>query len=79
MLWRPLWPGLRQIATRPRIHYLHRMPTELNVMSLRNASLREPALCHTAAYVRWAWCYRLLVMKRILARRTMKFAQPGAM
>lgn len=34
--------------------YLHRMPAKFNVMSVRDASLREPAICHTAAYVRWA-------------------------
>ncbi len=34
--------------------YLDRMPTEFNVMSVRDASLREPAICHTAGYVKWA-------------------------
>jgi hypothetical protein len=34
--------------------YLERMPTEFRVMCVRDASLREPAIRHTAGYVRWA-------------------------
>ena len=34
--------------------YLDRMPTEFSVLCVRDASLREPAIRHTAAYTKWA-------------------------
>jgi MoxR-like ATPase len=34
--------------------YLDRMPTEFCVLCVRDASLREPAIRHTAAYTKWA-------------------------
>jgi MoxR-like ATPase len=34
--------------------YLDRMPTEFCVLCIRDASLREPAIRHTAAYTKWA-------------------------
>jgi MoxR-like ATPase len=34
--------------------YLARMPKEFNVMSVRDALLRQPAVQHTPAYTRWA-------------------------
>ena len=34
--------------------YLGRMPTEFSVLCVRDASLREPAVRHTAAYTKWA-------------------------
>jgi hypothetical protein len=34
--------------------YLERMPTEFRVLCVRDASLREPAVRHTAGYTRWA-------------------------
>ena len=34
--------------------YLERMPTEFRVMCVRDASLREPAVRHTAGYTKWA-------------------------
>ena len=34
--------------------YLERMPTEFCVLCVRDASLREPAIRHTAAYTKWA-------------------------
>jgi MoxR-like ATPase len=34
--------------------YLDRMPTEFSVLCVRDASLREPAICHTAGYTKWA-------------------------
>lgn len=34
--------------------YLDRMPTEFRVLTVRDASLREPAIRHTAAYTKWA-------------------------
>ncbi len=34
--------------------YLGRMPTEFSVLSVRDASLREPAIRHTAGYTKWA-------------------------
>lgn len=34
--------------------YLGRMPTEFSVLSVRDASLREPAIRHTGAYTKWA-------------------------
>ncbi len=34
--------------------YLDRLPTEFSVLCVRDASLREPAIRHTAAYTKWA-------------------------
>jgi dynein-related subfamily AAA family protein len=34
--------------------YLNRMPTEFSVLCVRDASLREPDVRHTAAYTKWA-------------------------
>jgi len=34
--------------------YLGRMPTEFRVLCVRDASLRVPAVRHTAAYTKWA-------------------------
>jgi hypothetical protein len=34
--------------------YLDRMPTEFCVLCVRDASLREPGIRHTAAYTKWA-------------------------
>lgn len=34
--------------------YLDRMPTEFRVLSVRDASLREPAIRHTSGYTKWA-------------------------
>ncbi len=34
--------------------YLNRMPTEFRVLCVRDASLREPAIRHTASYTKWA-------------------------
>jgi hypothetical protein len=34
--------------------YLERMPTEFSVLCVRDASLRQPSVCHTAAYTKWA-------------------------
>ncbi len=34
--------------------YLDRMPTEFRVLCVRDASLHEPGIRHTAAYVKWA-------------------------
>jgi hypothetical protein len=34
--------------------YLSRMPVEFRVLSVRDATLREPSIKHTGAYVRWA-------------------------
>jgi hypothetical protein len=34
--------------------YLDRMPTEFSVLCVRDASLREPAIRHTAGYTKWA-------------------------
>jgi hypothetical protein len=34
--------------------YLGRMPTEFSVLCVREASLREPAIRHTAGYTKWA-------------------------
>lgn len=34
--------------------YLERMPTEFNVLCVRDASLREPAIRHTPGYTKWA-------------------------
>lgn len=34
--------------------YLSRMPVEFRVLCVRDASLREPSIKHTAAYVKWA-------------------------
>ncbi len=34
--------------------YLDRMPTEFSVLCVRDASLREPAIRHTASYTKWA-------------------------
>lgn len=34
--------------------YLERMPTEFNVLCVRDASLREPAIRHTPSYTKWA-------------------------
>jgi hypothetical protein len=34
--------------------YLGRMPTEFSVVCVRDASLREPAVRHTAGYTKWA-------------------------
>lgn len=34
--------------------YLDRMPTEFSVLCVRDASLRQPAIRHTASYTRWA-------------------------
>ncbi len=34
--------------------YLDRMPVEFRVLSVRDASLREPAIRHTSAYTKWA-------------------------
>jgi len=34
--------------------YLGRMPTEFSVLCVRDASLREPAIRHTAGYTKWA-------------------------
>lgn len=34
--------------------YLDRMPTEFRVLSVRDASLRDPAIRHTAGYTNWA-------------------------
>jgi hypothetical protein len=34
--------------------YLHRMPTEFRVLSVRDASLSTPAIRSTAAYTKWA-------------------------
>ena len=34
--------------------YLGRMPTEFSVLCVRDASLREPAVRHTAGYTKWA-------------------------
>jgi len=34
--------------------YLERMPTEFSVLSVRDASLRQPSVCHTAGYTKWA-------------------------
>ena len=34
--------------------YLDRMPTEFRVLSVRDATLREPAIRHTPAYTKWA-------------------------
>ena len=34
--------------------YLGRMPTEFNVMSVRDTLLRQPAVQHTPAYIKWA-------------------------
>ena len=34
--------------------YLDRMPTEFNVLCVRDASLREPAIRYTAGYTKWA-------------------------
>jgi len=34
--------------------YLERMPTEFCVLCVRDASLREPAVRHTAGYTKWA-------------------------
>ena len=35
-------------------HYLKRMPTEFNVLAVRDASLRDPNIRHTACYTKWA-------------------------
>ena len=35
-------------------NYLDRMPTEFSVLCVRDASLRQPAVKHTAAFTRWA-------------------------
>ena len=34
--------------------YLNRMPTEFRVLCVRDASLREPGVRHTASYTKWA-------------------------
>ena len=34
--------------------YLGRMPVEFRVLCVRDATLRDPPIKHTAAYVRWA-------------------------
>ena len=34
--------------------YLKRMPTEFNVLAVRDASLRDPNIRHTAGYTAWA-------------------------
>jgi hypothetical protein len=34
--------------------YLERMPTEFNVLCVRDASLREPTIRHTPSYTKWA-------------------------
>ncbi len=34
--------------------YLGRMPTEFSVLSVRDASLREPSIRHTGGYTKWA-------------------------
>lgn len=34
--------------------YIDRMPTEFRVLCVRDASLREPAIRHTASYTKWA-------------------------
>jgi hypothetical protein len=34
--------------------YLDRMPTEFSVLCVRDASLRQPAVKHTAAFTKWA-------------------------
>jgi len=34
--------------------YLDRMPTEFGVLSVRDATLRDPAIRHTAGYTKWA-------------------------
>ena len=34
--------------------YLDRMPTEFRVLNVRDATLREPAIPHTPAYIKWA-------------------------
>ncbi|MGH9571417.1 MAG: MoxR family ATPase [Candidatus Angelobacter sp.] len=34
--------------------YLDRMPTEFRVLCVRDASLREPGIRHTASYTKWA-------------------------
>jgi hypothetical protein len=34
--------------------YLDRMPTEFRVLSVRDATLRDPAIRNTAGYTRWA-------------------------
>ena len=34
--------------------YLNRMPTEFRVLCVRDASLRQPAIRHTAGYTKWA-------------------------
>jgi hypothetical protein len=34
--------------------YLNRMPTEFRVLCVRDASLREPGIRHTASYTKWA-------------------------
>ena len=34
--------------------YLDRMPTEFSVLCVRDASLREPGIRHTASYTKWA-------------------------
>jgi hypothetical protein len=33
--------------------YLDRMPTEFQVLCVRDASLRQPAIRHTAAFTQW--------------------------
>jgi len=34
--------------------YLERLPTEFSVLCVRDASLREPGIRHTAGYTKWA-------------------------
>jgi MoxR-like ATPase len=34
--------------------YLKRMPTEFNVLAVRDATLRDSNICHTAGYTQWA-------------------------
>ena len=34
--------------------YLDRMPTEFRVLSVRDATLRDPKIKYTAGYIKWA-------------------------
>jgi len=34
--------------------YLDRMPTEFRVLCVRDATMREPSIKHTAGYTKWA-------------------------
>jgi hypothetical protein len=36
------------------VTYLKRMPTEFSVLCVRDASLRQPSVCHTPGYTQWA-------------------------